>query len=81
MDILPACIYMCVPSYVNASGMGPPGTEVTDSCEPPCGYWDSRPGPLRDQPLLPTTKPFLQHLFLPFEAGPRVPQTGLRFPV
>ena len=36
-----------------------PDTGVTDGCEPPWGYWDSKPGPLREQPVLWTTEPSL----------------------
>ena len=31
---------------------GPPGTGVTDSCEPPCVCWKSNPGPQEEQPVL-----------------------------
>ena len=33
------------------------GTEVTDSCEPPCGYWKSNHDPLQEHPLFLTTEP------------------------
>jgi hypothetical protein len=41
------------------------GTEVTVSSgynEPPCGCWESNPGPLEEQPVLLTAEPSLQLL-------------------
>jgi len=34
---------------------------VTNGCEPPCGCWESNPGPL-EQPVLLTSEPHLQLL-------------------
>ena len=34
--------------------LGIPGTGVTDSCETVCGCWESNPGPLQEQVILPT---------------------------
>ena len=31
-------------------GIGSLGTEVTDGCELPCGFWESNLGPLEGQP-------------------------------
>lgn len=36
------------------------GTEVADSCEPPCGCWEAKPGPLEGQSVLLTAEPNLQ---------------------
>lgn len=33
-------------------GIGLPGSEVTNSREPPCGFWGSKPGPLQEPPML-----------------------------
>lgn len=41
-------------------GVRAPGTGVTHDCEPPCGCWDSNPGPLEEQLVLLTTEPSLQ---------------------
>jgi hypothetical protein len=40
------------------------GTGVTDGCKLPCGCWELNPGPLEEQPVLVTTEPSLQLLFL-----------------
>jgi hypothetical protein len=47
-------------------GVRCPGTEVTDSCELPCGCWELDPGPLEEQQLiLLTAEPSLQsNLFI-----------------
>lgn len=41
-------------------GVRCPGTEVTDSCEPPCRFWEVNPGTLQEQPGLFTTEPSLR---------------------
>lgn len=33
-------------------GYQSPGTGIVDSCELPCQYWESNPGPLQEQPVL-----------------------------
>ena len=33
-------------------GVRSPGTGVKDGCEPPCGCWESNPGPLEKQFVL-----------------------------
>jgi hypothetical protein len=58
------CAFMCtgvLPAYL-CVGVGSPGTEVTDSCEPPCGYWELNLGPLEEQPVFLTTESSLQPL-------------------
>lgn len=45
-------------------GVGCPGTDVMDACEPLCEWWASNPGPLKKQQVLQTTKPSLQPLDL-----------------
>ena len=59
VDILPACmsVHRVLPGALRRpeEGVGSPGTGITDGCEPPCGCWESNPGPLEEQPvLLPT---------------------------
>ncbi|XP_038177019.1 E3 ubiquitin-protein ligase NEDD4 isoform X7 [Arvicola amphibius] len=41
-------------------GVGSPGSEVTDSCEPPCGCWELNPGSLEEDHLLLSDDPYLQ---------------------
>lgn len=36
------------------------GNGVTDSCKPSCRYWESNPGPLKEQRVLLMTELFLQ---------------------
>ena len=43
-------------------GIGFPGTEVTDDCDPPCGCWESNPDPLGMEPVLLISEPSVQHL-------------------
>lgn len=38
-------MYVCAPS-VYLMPVEDPGTGVLHSCEPPCEYWESSPGPL-----------------------------------
>jgi hypothetical protein len=45
-------MYVCV-------RVSPPGTEVTGSCELPCGCWELNLGPLDKQPMLLTTELFI----------------------
>ena len=40
--------------------IGSPGTGITDDCGPPCGCWESKLGPLQEQPVLLTAEPSLQ---------------------
>ena len=49
-----------LPACMVCEGAECPGTEVTDSGELPCGYWESNPGPLEEQTVLLTTEPSLQ---------------------
>jgi hypothetical protein len=48
-------------------GARSPGTEVTDSCELPCGCWELNLGPLEEQPVLLTMEPSLQLRGMHFE--------------
>ncbi|ERE84501.1 E3 ubiquitin-protein ligase [Cricetulus griseus] len=41
-------------------GIGYFGNGVIDSCELPCGCWESNPGPLQEQQVLLTMGPSLQ---------------------
>ena len=43
-----------------------PGTEVTDSCELPCGCWELNLGPLQGQLVILTTAQSLQPLHFGF---------------
>jgi hypothetical protein len=38
-------------------GCGSPGIGVSDSCEPPCGYWELSLGPPQGQQVPLTTEP------------------------
>lgn len=38
-------------------GVGSPGTEVTESCEPPYGCWEWTPGAQQEQTVLRTAEP------------------------
>ena len=49
------CRHVCL-----CEGVGSPGTGVTDSCELPCGCWESNPHSLKEQPVLSTAEPPLQ---------------------
>lgn len=40
MNVLPACTYVYHMLRSQKRALDPPGTEVTGSCEPPCGYWN-----------------------------------------
>uniref|UniRef100_A0A8C2QPE3 Neural precursor cell expressed, developmentally down-regulated 4 n=1 Tax=Cricetulus griseus TaxID=10029 RepID=A0A8C2QPE3_CRIGR len=40
-------------------GVGSPGSDGTDGCEPPCGCWELNPGSLEEDHLLLTTEPCL----------------------
>ena len=54
MDVLSACMsvhHMCAVQKVTR-GHWSLGTEVTDSCEVPCGCWELNLGLLVEQPLL-----------------------------
>lgn len=48
--ILMFCLHLCL-----YEGVG-----ITDSCEPPCGYWELNQGPPEEQPVLLTAEPSLQ---------------------
>jgi hypothetical protein len=53
---------------VPTEAIGSSGTGVTDSCELPCGCWDSISGPLEEQQVLLTSEPSLQileHFIIP----------------
>jgi hypothetical protein len=68
MGVLPAYMtlhHMCVWCLQRLEeGIGCPGSVVTSSCEPLCGFWESNSGPLEDQPVLICAEPFLQSLDL-----------------
>ena len=55
MNVLPACTsvqHMCtVPVEISRGRQIPHGTGVVVCCEPPSGYWELNPGPLKKQPL------------------------------
>lgn len=60
MSILPA-LYVCVQSVclVPEDSIGSLGTGISDDCELPCGFWESKLGPLEDQPAHLTFQSFL----------------------
>ena len=43
-------------------GVRTPGTGITDSCEPLCGYWELNLSSLEEHPVLLLTEPPLQPL-------------------
>jgi hypothetical protein len=45
---------------------------ITDGCEPPCGGWEFNSGPLEEQSVLLTNKPFLQPLVFGLDLPSRV---------
>jgi hypothetical protein len=45
-------------------GAGSLETGVTDSCKPPCGYWELNLGPLEKQPVLSIAESSLKPLHL-----------------
>ena len=61
-----ACMYVCepcvwlVPTQDRKGCPGPPGTGITDGCEPLCGCRESNLGSLEEQPVLLTAESFLQ---------------------
>ena len=66
-------------------GIRSPGTRVID-CKPPCGFWDSNPGSLEEQPVLLAAKPVPNLTFingpLPFSwLKHRVIYLSLSFPI
>lgn len=62
-----ACMHVCTPSTCSTY-RGPKraeessGYRVTNGGKPPCGCWESKAGPLLEQPLLLTAEPSLQLL-------------------
>lgn len=59
VTVLLACVYVH-PEHGWCPGSSPPGTEVADGCEIPCGCWDPNLDFLLKQQVLLTTKPFIQ---------------------
>jgi hypothetical protein len=51
------CVYL--ESVEAREGVGSPETEVTDSCEPSCGCWEWKLGPLKEQPVFLAAEPSL----------------------
>lgn len=51
-----ACVYVCVLYVYSAHGSQKSGrlpkTGVTGSCKLSCGYWESIPGPSKEQQVL-----------------------------
>lgn len=43
-----------------------PGTGLTDSCKPTCGYWDLNTALLEEQPVLLTLGPYTQPILFSF---------------
>ena len=59
-----ACAYVSLAYVVLGASQKKvcPGTEVTYSCELPCGCWKLNPGPLQEQQVFLTAEPSLQLL-------------------
>ena len=64
MSVLLACIsvyHVCTQCQQRPEeSTGSSGTRVTDGCEPPRGYWEPNPGPLKEQLAIITPAPCLQ---------------------
>ena len=61
--LLIACLhkmYILCPKQPR-EGSRSPETGTTNGCEPPCGFWELKPGPLEEQPVL-ITEPSLHLL-------------------
>ena len=61
MNVLPVCIYVSTPHeylvLLEVRGQVRfSGTKVTDGDEPPCGFWESKPGPLQKQQVFFTSE-------------------------
>ena len=56
------CAHTCRSHWKPEEGIGSSENGVTDSCELPCGCWESNPGPLEEQPVLFTVEPSLRPL-------------------
>ncbi|XP_037057818.1 POU domain, class 5, transcription factor 3-like, partial [Peromyscus leucopus] len=50
----------CLDKNEEEDGVGSPGSNVTDDCEPPCGCWEFNPDSLEEDHLLLTTELSLQ---------------------
>lgn len=44
----------------NEEGGGSPGSDVTDTCDPPCGCWELNPSSLEEEHVLFTADPYLE---------------------
>ena len=51
-------VYSVLPVYIPAGQKREP--DLIDDYEPSCGCWDTNPGPLEEQSVLPTSEPSLQ---------------------
>lgn len=58
IGILLVCLHVCITWYLQMleEGIGSPGSRVTDVCEPPFGFWESKPGLLKREPVCLTTE-------------------------
>lgn len=84
-------MYECFPSCVSVyhlhawcskrpeEGIVFPGTEITDSCEQPCGCWQSNPDPPEEQPVLLTADSFFQPYFILLSCKPQELRACLSF--
>lgn len=58
------CTPLCsVPMEPRRGHMRSPGMEFTDACEPPHGWWELSPSPLKVQPALSASQTSLQSQF------------------
>ena len=52
MGVLPACMCaLCIRPPRPEVGVGAPDPGVIAGSEPPCGYWEWNPGPLKEPSL------------------------------
>ena len=66
------CLHVCVCTVCpqrSDESIRFPGTGVTDSCELPCGCWESNPGPLQEQSVRVTTENSLKSSHPAFYVG------------
>lgn len=59
-----SCMHVCVSRacsvYRGQKGASDPLARVPEGCEPPSGYWELNPNPLKEQPVFLAIEPFLQ---------------------
>ena len=53
-------MYICALSPHSPACQKRASDPIIDGCEPPCGCWELKSGPLEEQSVLLTTEPYLQ---------------------